>query len=62
MLLLALLVVATGRGPRRIAVVAAVSGVLGMVIGGAFDAVLGLVLGAALILAACRCGTAAASR
>jgi hypothetical protein len=53
-LLLALLVVATGRGPRRIAVVAAVSGMLGMVIGGAFDAVLGLVLGAALILVACR--------
>lgn len=53
-LLLALLVVATGRGPRRVAVVAGVSGALGMVIGGAFDAVLGEVLGAALVLLTCR--------
>ena len=53
-LLLALLVVATGQGPRRVAVVAGVSGALGMVIGGAFDAVLGLVLAAALILVTCR--------
>jgi hypothetical protein len=48
-----LLVVATGRGPRRIALVACVSGAVGMVIGGAFDAVLGEVLAAGLIVAAC---------
>jgi hypothetical protein len=53
-LLLALLVVATRRGPRRLALVAGVSGALGMVIGGAFDAVLGEVLGAVLVLVACR--------
>jgi hypothetical protein len=53
-LALALLVLATGRGPRRLAVVGTVSGALGMVIGGAFDAVLGLILAAILIVFACR--------
>jgi O-antigen ligase len=53
-LALALLVLATGRGPRRVAAAAAISGAVGMVIGGAFDAVLGLVLAAALIVLACR--------
>lgn len=53
-LLFALLVVATGRGPRRIAVVAGVSGALGMVIGGAFDAVLGELLAVVLVVLACR--------
>ena len=53
-LALALIVLATSRGPRRVAVVAAGSGALGMVIGGAFDAVLGLILAALLIVVACR--------
>lgn len=53
-LALALLVLATGRGPRRLAMVGAASGAVGMVIGGAFDAVLGLVLAAILIVLACR--------
>jgi hypothetical protein len=53
-LALALLVLATGRGPRRIAIVGAASGAVGMVIGGAFDAVLGLVLATILIVLACR--------
>jgi len=53
-LALALFVVATGRGPRRAALVACVSGAVGMVIGGAFDAVLGEVLAAGLIVIACR--------
>ncbi len=53
-LALALVMLATGRGPRRIAVVGATSGALGMVIGGAFDAVLGLILAAVLIVLACR--------
>lgn len=53
-LALALLVLATGRGPRRLAMVGAASGAAGMVIGGAFDAVLGLVLAAILIVLACR--------
>jgi O-antigen ligase len=53
-LALALVVLATGRGPRRLAVAGAVSGAVGMVIGGAFDAVLGLVLAALLIVLACR--------
>lgn len=53
-LALALIVLVTDRGPRRIAVAGAISGVLGMVIGGAFDAVLGLILAAVLIVLACR--------
>ena len=53
-LALALIVLTTGRGPKRLAVLAAASGALGMVIGGAFDAVLGLVLAAAVIVLACR--------
>jgi hypothetical protein len=53
-LALALIVLATGRGPRRVAVAAGVSGAIGMVIGGAFDAVLGEVLAAAAIVALCR--------
>ncbi|HEY2777587.1 MAG TPA: O-antigen ligase family protein [Gaiellaceae bacterium] len=53
-LVLALLVVATGRGPRRLAALGAASGALGMVIGGAFDAVLGLILASFLIVLACR--------
>jgi hypothetical protein len=53
-LALALVVLATGRGPRRVAVVGATSGAVGMVIGGAFDAVLGLILAAVLILLAYR--------
>lgn len=53
-LALALLVIATGRGPRRVALVACVSGAVGMVIGGAFDAVLGESLAACLIVVACR--------
>jgi hypothetical protein len=53
-LALALVVIATGKGPRRVAAVACVSGAVGMVIGGAFDAVLGEVLAAGLIVVACR--------
>jgi len=53
-LALALIVLATGRGPRRLAGVGAASGALGMVIGGAFDALLGLVLATVLIVLACR--------
>jgi O-antigen ligase len=53
-LALALLVLATGRGPRRLAIAAATSGAIGMVIGGAFDAVLGLILAAAVIVLAGR--------
>jgi len=53
-LALALIVLATGRGPRRLAAVGAVSGGLGMVIGGALDAVVGLILAVVLIVLVCR--------
>jgi hypothetical protein len=53
-LVLAFLVVATGTGPRRAALVAGVSGAIGMVIGGAFDAVVGELLAATVILLAFR--------
>jgi O-antigen ligase len=53
-LALALIVLATGRGPRRLAALGAVSGGLGMVIGGALDAVVGLILAVVLIVLVCR--------
>jgi O-antigen ligase len=53
-LALALIVLATGRGPRRLAALGAGSGGLGMVIGGALDAVVGLILAVVLIVLVCR--------